>query len=389
MLTKKKILFVAYGGGHVNMIVPVVKALMQRPDVEVAVLGLTTAGPVLAGAGIPYLGFRDIVEPGDEAALAWGARLSEGVNSDLVPREETVAYMGLSYADLEAQHGAESAARLYAEKGRHVFLPVGALERLLRKLRPDLVVATNAPRAERAAILAANRLAIPTVCLLDLYPTEDGIGVAENWCGTRICVLSDDVRQNLVRLGRDGAHIVVTGNPAFDKHYLHAAQRDCERFGRDEIVVGLASNILPGLPDGALQAAMFEQLQALCAEKGYRLAVRQHPNETRWTDMGAAVNCNSMPIETFLGSLDMLVTFPSTIALEAQIHGVRVGLLDFTSLSQACAYLFHGGFEAIRRIEDIRNLEVGRIARPRSGGAMVSATGKVCELILQVMEEVN
>lgn len=389
MFTKKKILFVAYGGGHVNMIVPVAKAMMQRPDCEIHVLGLTTAGPVLADAGIPHIGFRDILEAGDEAALAWGRRLSEGLDSSLVSWDETVAYLGLSYVDLETQHGIEGAARLYAEKGRHVFLPVGALERLLRKLSPDLVVATNAPRGERAAILAANKLGIPSVCLLDLYPSEDGVGVAENWCGTRICVLNDTVKDSLVRLGRNASHIVVTGNPAFDKHYLHAAQRDLVRFREGDVVVGLASNILPGLPSGELQRVVFEQLQGLCARKGYKLAVRQHPNETRWLDIGQAVDCNRMPIEAFLGSLDMLVTFPSTIALEAQIHGVRVGLLDFTSLSDACAYLFDAGFESIKAVEDIPHIEVNRARNARGDVAPVSGTTKVCEVILQVMENIN
>jgi hypothetical protein len=384
--SKKKVLFVAYGGGHVNMIAPVVTALMQRPGWEVIVLGLTTAGVVLAKAGIPYIGFKDLVSTGDEEALAVGRRLSEGVTSDLVPHEETVAYMGLSYADLQIEHGVDGAARVYAEKGRHAFLPVRALERALRMTSPDMVVTTNAPRGERAALLAARKLGIPSLCLLDLYPPEDGAWLKENWYGTRICVLNQAVKDMLVALGRNDSDILVTGNPAFDRHYLF--QPAGERLGGREVVLGLASNLLPGIPDGALQRAVFDRLQALCRNKKYTLAVRQHPNETPWTDVGDAVMCNTMPIEAYLGSLDKLVTFPSTIALEAQIHGVPVALLDFTSLSQACFYLFQGDFECIEGVEAIDQLEVAPAARQRAERTRVSATANVCDAIQRLLEEI-
>jgi hypothetical protein len=387
-VNKKKALFVAYGGGHVNMILPVVKMLKQQPDWAVEVLGLTTAGPVLKQAGIACLGFADIVRNGDEAALEWGRRLSEGQSSDVVAHEETVAYLGLSYADLEATHGVDGAARLYAEKGRHVFLPLQSLQRLLAQLKPDIVIATNAPRAERAAIMAAREAGIPAICLVDLYPPKDGAWLKENSFADKICVLSETGKDMLVGNGRNADHIAVTGNPAFDRHYLFRAGAQSKDSENRKTVVGLASNILPGLPDGKIQREVFDRLRKLCAEKNYALAVRQHPNEAPWDDMGGAVDCRSMPIEEYLASLDMLITFPSTIALEAQIHGVRVGLLDFTSLSEACSYLFNGDFEAIRHVHDIDTL----IVEPThpAGGLQVgaaSATSSVYKVITNIMEE--
>lgn len=393
MVKKKKVLFVAYGGGHVNMIVPVVQAILAKDEWAVEVVGLTTARAVLDRAGIAHLGFRDIVGEHDAAALAWGRRLSAGVNSDTVARDETVAYMGLSYADLEAQHGAAKAAEIYAVQGRHAFLPVRSMQRLLDKLKPDLVVATNAPRAERAAILAAREARIAAICIVDLYPPTDGAWLKENSYAQKVCVLNGTAKQMLIASGRNGDDIAVTGNPAFDRHYLFARGEHASEF-KEEIIVGFASNILPqppaGKPDGALQREVFERLEELCARKGYTLALRQHPNEKAWADIGNAVNCSGTAIDAYLASLDMLITFPSTIALEAQIHGVRVGLLDFTSLSVACAYLFNGDFEAISQVQDIDGLTVVRDVPSRiQGSAIQSATNNVCTVINELMEKIN
>lgn len=386
MSKKKKILFVAYGGGHVNMVLPVVQTLLAQGRHEVLVLALTTAGNVLARAGVPYIGFRDLVTAGDEVALAHGVRLSKGVNSDLVAREETVAYMGLSYADLEAVHGADAAASIYAERGRHAFLPTRTLERLLASWAPDLVVATNSPRAERAALLAAHKLGIASLCVLDLYPSADGQWFKEDWYGSKICVLSRNVRDVLAGFGRKADSIVVTGNPAFDRHYTFTPTEEVAALRAGQPVLGYASNILPGRPEGDLQIEVFERLRARCALKGYKLAVRQHPNETRWRELGDAIDCNGMPIEAYLSSLDMLVTFPSTIALEAQIHGVCVRLLDFTSLSDACAYLFNGDFEAIGTVDELDRLTIERHAGERDMSGAKSATANVCDTIENILE---
>jgi hypothetical protein len=394
VVDKKKVLFVAYGGGHVNMIVPVVQAILAKDEWAVEVVGLTTAGAVLDRAGIAHLGFKDIVGEDDAAALAWGRHLSAGVNSGAVAPDETVAYMGLSYADLEAQHGAAKAGEIYAAQGRHAFLPVRSMRRFLDKIQPDLVVATNAPRAERAAILAAQDAGIAAICIVDLYPPADGAWLKEDSYAQKVCVLNDTAKQMLIASGRNADDIAVTGNPAFDRHYLFARGERAGELSREKIVVGFASNILPqppaGKPDGVLQREVFERLENLCGRNGYTLALRQHPNEKAWENIGDAVNCSGMAIDAYLASLDMLITFPSTIALEAQIHGVRVGLLDFTSLSVACAYLFNGDFEAIGQVQDIDGLKVVRDAPHRvQGRAAQSATNNVCAVISELMEQVN
>ena len=70
----KKVLFVAYGGGHVNMVIPVAKKLMAQPGFYVEVLGLTTARHVLEKENIPCFGFSDLEV--NSKALAIGEKLN-------------------------------------------------------------------------------------------------------------------------------------------------------------------------------------------------------------------------------------------------------------------------------------------------------------------------
>ena len=66
-MPNKKIVFVTYGGGHVNMLVPVIKELQKQDNLELIVLGLTTAGSVLKNNNIPYIGFKDLLKDNDDA----------------------------------------------------------------------------------------------------------------------------------------------------------------------------------------------------------------------------------------------------------------------------------------------------------------------------------
>src|SRR5262245_36054585 len=169
-----KALFVTYGGGHVNMVIPTVRELERRGGWDVSVLGLTTARLALRAAGISAFGFADLVAAGDVDVLTLGRELLAGNHAadKGVEERESIAYLGLCYADLRERLGPGEAARLYAERGRQGFLPIGPLRGLLEREAPDVVVATSSPRAERAALLAARELGIPAVLMIDLFGLE-------------------------------------------------------------------------------------------------------------------------------------------------------------------------------------------------------------------------
>src|SRR4051812_18058011 len=98
------------------MVVPVAKALQDAGMAQVQVLGLTTAAPVVRDAHLPLLQFKDFVSSGDGAALAQGRELLSTMGSVDDPAE-TEAYLGLCYAELEADLGPEQARLRYEKLG--------------------------------------------------------------------------------------------------------------------------------------------------------------------------------------------------------------------------------------------------------------------------------
>ena len=213
---KKNILFVAYGGGHMKMLLPVIRRVLASAVYSVKVLALTMAAVDLKKANIEYLTFKDLSFLVDDKALEYGRKLCDPATHHQLPVDESIAYLGISFYELMQEYGEEQAHTLYADKGRHAFLPVQFMQKVLGYLKIDLVVATNSPRAERAAILAAGRLDIPSICLIDLLGKNESQWIAQKGYASKLCVLNSYVQQLYLNYGRNLHEVIVTGNPSFD-----------------------------------------------------------------------------------------------------------------------------------------------------------------------------
>ncbi len=209
-------MFVAYGGGHIRTLLPVMLRLRESGRATPVLIALTTAKQVAIDAGFEPLGFADFVQPGDDMALQKGRDLIATLPSPPLDVRETVAYLGLSYQDLVTEWGAMKAAEMYAQHGRQIFAPKGAMRRILGQIKPQLVVATNSPRSERAAIDVAHELGVPSVCVVDLFAIDEVAWIGQAGFADCVCVLNDGVRHLLMGAGRSADEVVVTGNPAFD-----------------------------------------------------------------------------------------------------------------------------------------------------------------------------
>ena len=214
----RKILFVTYGGGHSSMVLPVIKQLrLLAPETDCVLLALTTAYAAAKKAGEQPLGYKDLLHLVDaKQALRWGELLLAGNNSPDVSREETIAYLGINYLDLIAQHGVDGAAHCYADKGRYGFTPMHFMRRLIQSVQPDVVVATNSPRSEAAALVVAKEMEIPGVGMVDLFGLDSDTYVKRQIKPDWTCVIADSVRDRLIQRGFAPDGIRVTGNPAFD-----------------------------------------------------------------------------------------------------------------------------------------------------------------------------
>ena len=340
----QKLLFVTYGGGHAQMVLPVVQWFARHSSVEVQVLALTTAAPVFTNAGIAgvaVLGFRDFVRPEDAGALVWGERLLAGNSSTQVSREESVAYLGLSYADLERRLGTAEAADAYARFGRQALRPVGVLSRIIEKLAPNVVVATSSPRAERAAIEAAGLAGLPSVCLVDLFAIDEIAWVGQPGYASRVCVLNQAVADRLLAHGRKPDEVCVTGNPSFDElkaaNWVAAGQALCAAQGWDgQQVVLWASQpepaehpSVPGRKgDTTLPGRIRLALEAWAlAAPGRVLVLRPHPSEPSLEALPhtqIVSHGRDFELNTLLNAVNGVVTMNSTVGLQGHVAGKKV-----------------------------------------------------------------
>jgi hypothetical protein len=335
-------LFVSYGGGHISMVLPVALACAERGIAQPEVLALTSAAAASRAAGLKTWQFRDFVGPGDAQSLAWGRELALGLESGgSVETEETQAYLGLSFADLVQDHGEPEARKIYAEFGRHRFLPTRTLKRIFQTLSPDAVVVTNSPRAERAAGLAARELGIPALCLNSMFAIDEIAWLGQPGFCDRICVLNPGVRQRFISAGRGAHEVVVTGNPSFDPLFdpvlvAQGLQMRQSLGPNVEQVVLWASQpeyvshpTAPGLVgDPQLPLKILDQmLRWAAAGAGRHLIVRSHPNETL-PDPGVPyatlVQAKAYDVAVNLHACDVMATMTSTVALQGHALGVPV-----------------------------------------------------------------
>jgi hypothetical protein len=348
-----KVLFVSYGGGHVEMCLPVMRALRKAlPGCEARILALTTAAGAARRAGETPLGFRDFCQgPDGERALRYGEQLLGDQQHPDVAREESLAYLGLNFLEWVQALGEAAAWQRWRDAGRQGFRPVQLLRRILQQLRPDVVVATNSPRSEQAAIEAAHALGIPTLSMVDLFALPGDPYRDRSVHADRIAVLSLATRDNLVEAGLAPERIVVTGNPAFDglagPDAQAAARRwRAERGWGDRPIVLWAGHMEPADAEprwagaglgNAVQATLLHWTQA---REDVALALRYHPNE--WhrfqpPQPHARVHWSQPDREGLLPVLaaaDVVVVQATTVGAQAHGAGKQVLGLAFSPLVQ-------------------------------------------------------
>lgn len=335
----KKVLFVTYGSGHVRMVMPVAQALAESGLAQVQVLALTTAAPVARAAGLDVLQFRDFVTPADSAALEHGMRLMQAMPGPIGDAAETQAYLGLCYHELEQVAGPQEAARGYQRDGRQAFLPLNMLRRILSRTAPVLVVATNSPRAERAAIMAAGGLGIPSICMVDLFCLDED-WIWDDGYADRVCVLNEDVKKFLTAAGRRPAQVTVTGNPAFDALADPAnvaagrSLRSARGWDGGKVVlwptqVEPAFHPFNGLPGNPLlpRQALAEVIEYAASRKDVVLCVRPRAGEEPPVlpdDPRFVISGQDVPLTQLLHAVDLVVTLNSTVGLEGHLAGAKL-----------------------------------------------------------------
>ena len=396
-----KALFVSYGGGHVEMCLPVMRALRAAvPGADVQLLALTTAAGVARRAGEQPLGFRDFCD--DARASRYGEQLLGDQQHPDVPREESLAYLGLNFLEWVEELGEAGAWERWRATGRQGFRPVRLMRRVLETLRPDVVVATNSPRSEQAAIEAAHALGIPTLSMVDLFALPGDPYRARGVHGDRIAVLSEGTRRNLVDAGVPAERIVVTGNPAFDAlsgpEAEGAAQRfRAERGWGDRPVVLWAGHMEPEdagprWAGTALAQAVQDSLLAWTrARDDSCLAIRYHPNEWhRFTPPAGHARVHwSQPdregLLPVLAAADVVIVQATTVGAQAHAMGKPLLGLSFSPLVQGSGmdYGRLGLGTGVPTLEALPALLEQQVAAVRRGARAAGPRGHAAREVAQ------
>lgn len=353
-----RVLFVAYGGGHVAMLAPVCKLLQSRGH-EVHFMALTTALDYLEQRGIRGFGFKDV--PGSslpEVQLTGKKLVNKLSENSAVSLDESIAYLGRSYLDLVEQCSESEAERLFVEKGRQAFLPVRTMKQVIEWLSPDVVVATNSPRAEQAAILAAGEMEIPSVCVVDLFALQEIQWIGKPGYASRICVLSQAVREMFINYGRSDDEVVITGNPAFDRlknNFLPAKAAELRQLKgwKNSPLIVYASQVEPpvhpfnGSKGDPLLPLKFEKELYRIADEhpDWRIVIRPHPSENRGEEsLPAHVHYSGSkdPLDVLLTAADVLITLTSTVGLEAALLGTPVISIQGSIFTQDAPFVEMG-----------------------------------------------
>ena len=342
---RTKVLFVTYGGGHASMVLPVIKQLrLLAPEIECVLLALTSAYATAKKAGEQPLGYKDLLHLVDmQQALRWGEALLGANISPDVSRQESIAYLGINYLDLIAQHGESGAAGLYAEKGRYGFLPMRLMNRLMDDMKPDVVVATNSPRSEEAALAVAVARGVPSVGMVDLFGLDSDTYVLRDVKPDWTCVLADSVRDRLISRGFTAARVRVTGNPGFDGLFTPQNRELADAFvkrkgwqGRDIIFNAGAwepvSHPDTDIPSGRSFPMQIESIlrEYVKSRPNTALIQRYHPGD--WFQYPRMpeepyVHFSEPPneaIHPLLLASSVVVNTNSTVGLEAAVAGKRV-----------------------------------------------------------------
>jgi len=401
-------LFVAYGGGHVALLAPVASALLAagRPF---TFLGLTTARIALDRMGIPSIGFHELPGATRDDVQAWGRILAEEMpDGGPISSKESIAYLGLNFRDLVHDVGEAEAWRRYRVTGRQAFLPVRTMEATLSSLTPDLVVATNSPRAEQAAILAAGHLGIPSICAVDLFALQEVKWIGQPAYADRVCVINERVREMLLAHGRFPHEIIVTGNPAFDRlseadTKAHGAALRRKRGWDDgRITLLWASQFEPECHpfadrygDPSLPRRVEKELRRFIgAHQGYRLVVRYHPSERLAFVPGERIEFSPMSenISVLLHAVDIVIVTASTVGLEASIAGRPVISVDASVFTPDTLYSKMGVSTGVNHPSDLHevlhdfalsggNTRSSSISTSSSSGLGVTATDRLLSVI--------
>jgi UDP-N-acetylglucosamine 2-epimerase len=241
-----------------------------------------------------------------------------------------------------------------------------------------MLITTNSPRSEYAALKAAGDLGIPSLCLVDLFALQEINWLKTPGLGTKVCVLNKAVRDMFVREGRPEDEIAITGNPAFDAIYDPAViqagsdLRQARGWGKGRFTILYATSTEPErhpftgeVGDHNLPSLIEERLRDILKDRpDLELVVRRHPNEVQEVKPGERIY-SSGPTEDIcmlIHAVDIVLVTSSTVGAQAYLAGVPLISIESSIMSKDTPYADFGMARSAQSLEDLEEVLLDEIA---------------------------
>ncbi|HHT7189437.1 TPA: UDP-N-acetylglucosamine 2-epimerase [Bacillus cereus] len=370
----KKVLFITYGGGHVNIAIPIIKKLANSQGIEPVVIALTTAAITLKKHNISFFRLMDFFEDKEKEKIQLIGRsfLKEHHNFYAGLDElDTIAYMGTCYYDLLQKYGEEEAAKKFEINGRKSFFPTEVMKKIYSKIDPDLVITTSGQRTEGAAVFVAQHMNIPTLRIVDLFGNTGTLPQ-----GDFIAVINEYAKQCLVKRGISEDKIFITGQPAFETLFTKTRedqQKLLEELNIQNKFSTLVTYASQKTPED--REVLIEILETFKKLKNHQLIIKLHPSEdgVMQKSLCSSYNLANVKIvrdadtQTLLSMSDIILTQFSTCGLEAILLDKRLITINFSNKPDVIPYapmgaalgVYHGG-DLLNALESIELEDVKR-----------------------------
>ncbi|MDY0181593.1 hypothetical protein [Aliarcobacter skirrowii] len=336
-----KVLFVSYGGGHINIINEVIKEIIKYKNIDFKVLALTTAYDksvsLFSNKYIKKISdYKDLFKKDIEKINYYGSLiLEDNYNaSSGISKEDTLIYLGLSMFDLVQTYGEKKAFDLYNIKKRQAFIPIRTMKKILEHEGISLVVTTTSPRFEEASLIAANELGMETIQILDLFGELYPLPKANH-----IVCMNSYISESLKRQGLIKNKYYYFGQPAIEKTVKNILSIDKviikNKLGLNNNKVLLYATQKPNIYNEdfsyydfagyeTINDNIFSIFEFLYEKYNINILVRLHPNENfndykKWFDKYNFVQYinNKYNLEESLAICDVLLNQASTVSVEA------------------------------------------------------------------------
>ena len=422
--SNKKILFVSYGGGHINIILPIAKEFKKK-GFDFDIMGLTGARLKVEKEGFECIGYENFIDPekNKEIFKAGETILDENYNpSSGISINESLSYLGINLKENELRYGTKFTKKIYKKAKRHSFLPINFFKKVLSEGKYDLLVTTNSPKSERAAHIAANELSIRSIRIEDLF-FDDNLQIdiidrlGEDYylslgkyisSPTKIfvmCKYTKSIYKNKKKtllLNTPEKDVVVTGQPILEKIYENTILENSNPINiENEFILWAHENNT--IDDKEVQELLREWLKKY-SNNNRKLAFKFHPLEQEnikksIIESFSKINSNFIvinendKIRDWIAQSSLLVSQASTTILEAFFLKKPTIVLDPTNFRGNYPYIDTGISEIIstadqlnKKLENIKHINNKKYTQTKKSlGFKLNAVKNIVNEIIKLL----